>query len=96
MNRAEHFLASASFLLLAGYSEDAIKLTSTALNQPDRNGSYSADDAQKDSYAALVNMMANRTEYQIQLENSATMGRLEAIRVFFSPVHRKWHLACYR
>ena len=33
MNRAEHFLATASLFLLAGYSEDAIKLTTTALNQ---------------------------------------------------------------
>jgi tetratricopeptide (TPR) repeat protein len=74
MNRAEHFLVSANFLLLAGYSQDAIKLTATALNQPDRNGSYSADDSQKDSYAALVNMMANRTEYQVLLENRATMN----------------------
>lgn len=79
MNRAEHFLVSASFLLLAGYAEDAIKLTTTALNQPDRNGSFSADDSQKDSYAALLNMMANATEYQIQLESLATMGFVERI-----------------
>ena len=80
MNRAEHFLVSAGFLLLAGYAEDAEKLTSTALNQPDRNGSYSADDAQKDAYAALLNMMANRTEYQIQLEIIATMDFIDALR----------------
>ncbi len=79
MNRAEHFLVTASFLLLAGYSEDAIKLTNTALNQPDRNGSYSADDAQKDSMAALINMMANRVEYQIRLEKIATMDFLESL-----------------
>ena len=79
MNRAEHFLVTASFLLLAGYSEDAIKLTTTALNQPDRNGSYSADDAQKDSMAALINMMANRLEYQLQLEKVATMGFFESL-----------------
>jgi len=79
MNRAEHFMVSANFLLLAGYTEDAIKLTSTALNQPDRNGSYSADDSQKDSYAALVNMMANRAEYQILLENRATLEWREAL-----------------
>ena len=81
MNRAEHFLVSASFLLLAGYAEDAVKLTKTALNQPDRNGSYSADDEQKDAYAALLNMVANRAEYQIQLENMATMdfiGEMQA------------------
>ena len=80
MNRAEHFLVSANFLLLAGYAEDAAKLSLTALNQPDRNGSYSADDAQKDSYAALVNMMANQTEYQIQLEQIATMDFFESLR----------------
>lgn len=80
MNRAEHYLVSASFLLLAGYAEDAIKLTATALNQPDRNGSYSADDSQKDSYAALLNMMANRTEYQLQLEQIATMDFFESLK----------------
>ncbi len=80
MNRAEHYLASAGFLLLAGYAEDSIQLTATALNQPDRNGSYSADDAQKDSYSALLNMMANRTEYQIQLEQIATMGFTESLQ----------------
>lgn len=72
MNRAEHFLVAASFLMVAGYSEDAIKLSQTALNQPDRNGSYSADDDQKDSFAALLSMIANRTEYQIQMEKLAT------------------------
>ncbi|MGY8785799.1 MAG: hypothetical protein ACKVIB_10395, partial [Pseudomonadales bacterium] len=79
MNRAEHFLVTASFFLLAGYSQDAIKLTTTALNQPDRNGSYSADDAQKDSMAALINMMANRLEYQIQLEKIATMDFFDSL-----------------
>lgn len=79
MNRAEHFLVTASFFLLAGYSEDAIKLTATALNQPDRNGSYSADDAQKDSMAALINMMANRMEYQIRQEKIATMDFFESL-----------------
>ena len=80
MNRAEHFLVSASFLTLAGYAEDAIKLTATALNQPDRNGSYSADDAQKDSLAALLNMMANRTGYQIHLESNSTMDWIESMQ----------------
>ena len=79
MNRAEHFLVTASFFLLAGYSEDAIKLTTTALNQPDRNGSYSADDEQKDSMAALINMIANRLEYQIQLEKIATMDFFDSL-----------------
>lgn len=79
MNRAEHFLVSASFLLLAGYAEDAVELTSTALNQPDRNGSYSADDAQKDAYAALLNMIANTTAYQSGLEDLATQGRLASL-----------------
>ncbi len=79
MNRAEHFLVSANFLLLAGYAEDAIKLSMTALNQPDRNGSYSADDSQKDSYAALVNMMANRAQYEIERERISTLGWFESI-----------------
>lgn len=84
MNRAEHFLVSASFLLLAGYAEDSIRLTTTALNQPDRNGSYSADDSQKDSAAALLNMMANRTQYQIELERMASMDWPESLTARFS------------
>jgi len=79
MNRAEHLLASASFLLLAGYGEEAARLTTTALNEPDRNGSFSADDAQKDSLAALINMMANNTWYQIRLEEIATMDFLDSL-----------------
>ena len=79
MNRAEHFLVSASFLLLAGYAEDAIRLSSTALSQPDRNGSYSAGDEQKDSAAALLNMVANRSGYQIRMETIATMDWTESM-----------------
>lgn len=74
MNRAEHYLVSAAFMLLAGYAEDAAVLSATALNQPDRNGSYSADDFQKDAMAALINATANRMQYQIQLENGAGAG----------------------
>ena len=74
MNRAEHFLVSASFLLIAGYAEDAAKLSQTALNQPDRNGSYSADDAQKDAYAALINMHANRAQLEIEKEQGISLG----------------------
>ena len=80
MNRAEHFLVSASFLMIAGYAEDAAKLTMTALNQPDRNGSYSADDAQKDAYAALLNRVATRTELEIQKEQRSTMSFSEALK----------------
>ena len=80
MNRAEHFLVSANFLMLAGYPEDAVNLSKAALNEPDRNGSYSADDAQKDAFAALVNMVANRIEYQIQLETLPRENFFESIR----------------
>ena len=80
MNRAEHFLVSANFLMLAGYPEDAVNLSQAALNEPDRNGSYSADDAQKDAFAALVNMVANRIEYQIQLETLPGKNFFESIK----------------
>ena len=80
MNRAEHFLVSANFLMLAGYPEDAVNLSQAALNEPDRNGSYSADDAQKDAFAALVNMVANRIEYQIQLETLPGKKFFESIK----------------
>lgn len=73
MNRAEHLMVSAAFLILAGHGEEAARLTATAINEPDRNGSYSADDAQKDSVAALLHMLANETWYQQRLERAATL-----------------------
>ena len=80
MNRAEHFLVSAMFLTLAGYPADAATLSATALNQPDRTGSYSADEAQKDSIAALMNAIANQTAYEQALENAATLDFTEALQ----------------
>jgi hypothetical protein len=38
------------------------------LNQPDRNGNFSADDAQKDAIAALLTTLALRADYERQLE----------------------------
>jgi tetratricopeptide (TPR) repeat protein len=80
MNRAEHFLVSAMFLTLAGYPADAATLSATALNQPDRTGSYSADEAQKDSIAALMNAIANQTAYEQALENAATKDFADALQ----------------
>lgn len=77
MNRAEHLLATASFLILSGQGEDAARLTSTALAEPDRNGSFSADDAQKDSVAALLHMLANESWYQVQLEQAASLDMID-------------------
>ncbi len=74
MNRAEHHMVSAAFMLLAGYAEDAAVLAATALNQPDRNGSYSADDFQKDATAALIHAIANRMRHQLLLEEAAGAG----------------------
>lgn len=71
MNRADHFLVSAIFLLLSGYQDDAARLTQAALNQPDRTGSYTADEAQKDSYAALINSISHQLRYQRLLEETA-------------------------
>ena len=88
MNRAEHMLVSAIFLMVAGYPEDAAKLSASALNQPDRNGSYSADNAQKDALAALINALAYEAQYQVVLEQIAGMGRLAALgrRIAASPL----------
>ena len=80
MNRAEHYMVSAAFMLLAGYAEDAAVLSATALNQPDRNGSYSADDFQKDAMAALINAIASRMQYQTKLENAAGAGWTAVLR----------------
>lgn len=82
MNRAEHFMVSAGFLLLAGYIDDAVRLSTTALNQPDRNGSYSADDAQKDSYAALMSTVAIRSAYEQALEDAATLSVPERLMAY--------------
>lgn len=79
MNRAEHFLVSATFLMLAGYPEDAATLSATALNQPDRTGSYSADEAQKDSIAALINHIANRMAYERKLEEATWLDFPESL-----------------
>ena len=63
--------------MVAGYADDAIKLSQIAMNQPDRNGSYSADEAQKDAYAALVNMHASRIQLEIEKENSIGLSWAE-------------------
>ena len=84
MNRAEHLLATASFLILSGQGEDAARLTSTALAEPDRNGSFSADDAQKDSIAALMHMLANESWYQVQLEEAATLDSIDRWKLTMS------------
>lgn len=81
MNRGDHFMASAVFLLLAGYPEDAARLSQAALNQPDRTGSYTADEAQKDSFAALVNSVAHRMRYQRLREEIATHPRYATWRL---------------
>ena len=100
MNRAEHFLVSASFLMLAGYPEDAATLSATALNQPDRTGSFSADEAQKDSIAALINHIANRTAYEHQLERAAWLdfpqslsARIDALGFWFKSWRSGRHAA---
>ena len=71
MNRAEHFLVSANFLMVAGYADDAIKLSQIAMNQPDRNGSYSADGAEgrlcrSRQYACQ--------SYQLEIEKENSIG----------------------
>ncbi len=70
-NRAEHFLAGATLLLLAGYTEDSARLANSALNQPDRNGNFSADDSQKNAIAALISTLAYRADYEVQREQAA-------------------------
>lgn len=82
MNRADHFMVSAVFLSLAGYPDDAARLTQAALNQPDRTGSYTADEAQKDSYSALINSIAHRMRYERLRENMATRPLLSNWRLW--------------
>ncbi len=79
MNRAEHLMVSAMMLLLSGYPEDAERLTRSALNQPDRTGSYSADEQQKDAIAALVRHAADRQILERKREEIATQGWIESI-----------------
>lgn len=82
MNRAEHYMASGMFLLLAGYGEDAARLSAAALNQPDRTGSYSADESQKDSIAALLDSAANRLALELKKEEIAASDWLDAIPLY--------------
>lgn len=100
MNRAEHYLVSATFLMLAGYPEDAATLSATALNQPDRTGSFSADEAQKDSIAALINHIANRTAYEKKLEEASWLdfpgslnARIDALGFWFKSWRSGRHAA---
>lgn len=100
MNRAEHFLVSATFLMLAGYPEDAATLSATALNQPDRTGSFSADETQKDSIAALVNHIANHTAYEKKLEEASWLdfpdslnARIDALGFWFKSWRSGRHAA---
>ena len=100
MNRAEHFLVSATFLMLAGYPEDAATLSATALNQPDRTGSFSADEAQKDSIAALINYIANHTAYEKKLEEASWLdfpdslnARVDALGFWFKSWRSGRHAA---
>lgn len=100
MNRAEHFLVSATFLMLAGYPEDAATLSATALNQPDRTGSFSADEAQKDSIAALINHIANHAAYEKKLEEAAWLdfpdslsARVDALGFWFKSWRSGRHAA---
>lgn len=100
MNRGDHFMVSAIFLMQAGYPEDAARLTQAALNQPDRTGSYTADEAQKDSAAALVNSIAHRLRYQRLREQLATETwwsawplRIEALAARFQSWRSARHAA---
>lgn len=90
MNRAEHLMVSAMFLLLTGYADDAERLTRSALNQPDRTGSYSADEQQKDAIAALIRYLANRQMLQRKQEEIATLGWLESVPVRFEALRLRF------
>lgn len=79
MNRAEHLMVSSMFLLLTGYPDDAERLARSALNQPDRTGSYSADEQQKDAIAALIRYLADRQLLTRKGEEVATLGWLESL-----------------
>ena len=59
MNRADHFMVSAVFLTLSGYADDAARLTQAALNQPDRTGSYTADEARHWLTASPIRCVTN-------------------------------------
>jgi tetratricopeptide (TPR) repeat protein len=91
MNRGDHFMVSAIFLMLAGYPEDAARLTQAALNQPDRTGSYTADEAQKDSVAALVNSMAHQLRYERLHEQLATESWWTAWRLRIEAQAARFH-----
>jgi tetratricopeptide (TPR) repeat protein len=90
MNRAEHLMVSSMFLLLTGYADDAERLTRSALNQPDRTGSYSADEQQKDAIAALIRYLANRQELVRKQEEIATLGWLESLPVRFEALRLRF------
>ncbi len=70
-NRAETELASAVFLVVAGYPEEAARITARALDRPDRTGFTSSESEQMEAAAALVDRLAQRTRAELLMEKAS-------------------------
>ena len=71
-NRAEMEMASAAFLLVAGRSEDAIRITRRTLERPDRTGFTSSESGQMEAAAALLDHLAHRTAAERAAERASS------------------------
>lgn len=78
-NRADTEMASASFLVVAGYPEEAAQITRRALERPDRTGFTSSDTEQMQAAAALLDALANRTAAEVAAERASWSSPLDAV-----------------
>ena len=70
-NRAETELASAIFLIVAGRPAEAARITRRALDRPDRTGFTSSESGQMEAAAALVDLLAHRTQAELLDEEAS-------------------------
>lgn len=82
-NRAETELASAVFLVVAGYPEEAARITARALDRPDRTGFTSSESEQMEAAAALVDRLAQRTRAELLLEKASWSSFFDGLAARF-------------
>ena len=81
-NRAETEMASASFLLVAGYASKAAEITRRALERPDRTGFTSSDTEQLQAAAALLDALVHRTAAEEAAERATWLPFTDAARAY--------------
>jgi tetratricopeptide (TPR) repeat protein len=79
-NRAEAELTSVIFLLVAGHSEKAARLSARILDRPDRTGFTSSESEQMEAGNALVDSLAQRAAAEVAAERASWSPFWEAAK----------------